>query len=202
MVWGTLWAAGSYSRHVRLPWHALIPAIVTALVGGLFGAWLVTLFSTQWLRHLLPVMLLVTLAYTLLRPDLGRVHAPIHAGRHEAARAAAIAGGLGLYDGFFGPGTGSFLIFLFVRVLGSDFLHAAACAKILNATTHLAALVTFASCGHVWWQLAMPMAVANVVGSMLGSRMALRHGSGFIRVVFAMVVGVLILKTGYDAYLQ
>ena len=202
MVWGTLWAAGTYSRHVSLPWHALVPAIMSALVGGFLGAWLVTVFSSEWLRHLLPIMLMLALVYTVLRRDFGQAHAPLYTGSNEATRASAIAGALGLYDGFFGPGTGSFLIFLFVRVLGYDFLHAAACAKILNATTNLAALGLFAAAGHVWWPLALPMAVANVLGSALGSRLALRHGAAFIRLVFIAVVGVLILKTGYDAYLK
>ncbi|HRD96900.1 MAG TPA: TSUP family transporter, partial [Rubrivivax sp.] len=102
--------------------------------------------------------------------------------------------------GFFGPGTGSFLIFLLVRLLGYDFLNASAAAKLLNVATNLAALALFAAKGHVWWQVGLAMAAANVVGSLIGSRLALRHGSGFVRRVFVVVVTMLILKTGYDAF--
>jgi hypothetical protein len=200
MVCGTLQAAGSYGRHVRLPWSMLGPAIGAAVAGGLAGAWAVTLVSSAWLRPLLPVMLGLVLVHTVLHHEAGRVHAPRLARRAEAAAGSVIAGGLGLYDGFFGPGTGNFLIHLFVRVLGFDFLHAVASAKILNAATNLGALATFVGTGNVWWSLALPMAVANVVGSWLGSRLALRHGSGFVRAVFIAVVAALVLKTAYDAY--
>ena len=106
------------------------------------------------------------------------------------------------YDGFFGPGTGSFFVFLFVRWLGYDFLHASASAKLLNTTSNLAALMLFAWKGHVWWHFVLAMAVANVVGSLLGTRLALKHGSGFVRIVFIFVVSALILKTTYDAWLR
>jgi uncharacterized membrane protein YfcA len=201
MVCGTLQAAASYGRQIRLPWGMLVPALAAAVAGGLAGAWLVTLVSSDWLRPLLPVMLGAVLLHTLLANGAGLVHAPRHAARHEAAIGTAIAGGLGLYDGFFGPGTGSFLIHLFVRVLGFDFLHAVACAKILNAATNLGALVAFGATGNVWWGLAVPMAVANVAGSWAGSRLALKHGAGFVRAVFITVVAALVLKTAYDAYL-
>ena len=195
MVWGTAWAAADYSRHVRLPWKTLLPACLAAIIGGFAGAWLVTLVSADWLRSLLPVMLSLALVYTLLSKNLGQTHAPKYTATTEAILASLISLLLGLYDGFFGPGTGSFFIFLFVRVLGFDFLHAVASAKVLNMTTNLAALALFGWAGHVWWQFMIPMAVANVVGSHLGARLALSRGSGFIRLVFIAVVAALILKS-------
>ena len=89
-----------------------------------------------------------------------------------------------------------------MRGLGYDFLHAAAGAKLLNTATNLAALGLFAWKGHVWWHFALTMAVANVVGSLLGTRLALKHGAGFVRLVFIAVVSALILKTGFDAFLK
>ena len=195
MVWGTAWAAADYSRHVRLPWKTLLPACVAAVIGGFAGAWLVTLVSADWLRSLLPVMLSLALVYTLLSKNLGQTHAPKNTATTEAILASLISLLLGLYDGFFGPGTGSFFIFLFVRVLGFDFLHAVASAKVLNMTTNLAALALFGWAGHVWWQFMIPMAVANVVGSHFGARLAVSRGSGFIRLVFIAVVAALILKS-------
>jgi uncharacterized protein len=199
-VWGTAWATWRYARRVRLAWHALLPAAVAALAGAFGGAWLVTQVSADGLRRALPAVLLAVLLYTLARKDLGRSHAPRFAGRAEATRACAIGATIGFYDGFFGPGTGSFFVFLFVRVLGYDFLHASASAKLLNTATNVAALVAFAWTGHVWWRLAALMAVANVLGSLLGTRLALRHGAGFVRGVFIAVVSLLIVKTGYDAF--
>lgn len=199
-VWGTGWATLQYARRVKLPWDALLPASAAALVGSFIGAWTVTVVEPTGLRRALPFILLAVLIYTLARKDLGRAHAPRHTGRTQAALASAIGAAIGFYDGFFGPGTGSFFVFLFVRVLGFDFLHASASAKLLNTATNLAALVLFASKGHVWWHLAGVMAVANVIGSLLGTRLALRHGAGFVRGVFVCVVTALIAKTAWDGY--
>jgi hypothetical protein len=155
-----------------------------------------------FLRKALPFILLAVLAYTLARKELGRVHAPRLAGRREALAAGVIGVLIGFYDGFFGPGTGSFLVFLFVRTLGYDFLNASAAAKLVNTATNLAALVLFSLKGHVWWHFAVAMALANVAGSVIGTRLALRHGAGFVRGVFILVVSALILKTGWDAFLR
>ncbi|MDP3605523.1 MAG: TSUP family transporter, partial [Polaromonas sp.] len=146
--------------------------------------------------------LLAVLLYTLAKKELGRHHAPRFSGHAETAAACCIGLVLGFYDGFFGPGTGSFFVFLFVRWLGYDFLNASASAKLLNTSTNLAALLLFAWKGHVWWHFALTMAVANVIGSVLGTRLALKHGAGFVRIVFIVVVSALILKTGSDAFLK
>lgn len=201
-VWGTSMAALQYSRRVQMRWPVLLPAAGAALAGSFAGAWMVTQINPDFLRRLLPVALLAVLVYTLVKKDLGRTHAPRHSLRAEQAIAAAIGLVIGWYDGFFGPGTGSFFIFLFVRLLGYDFLNASVSAKLLNVATNLAAIALFAMKGHVWWQLGLVMAVANVAGSLIGTRLALRHGAGFVRGVFILVVGALILKTGYDAFLR
>ena len=199
-VWGTAWATLQYARRVRLPWDALLPAAAAALAGSFAGAWSVTLIDATGLRKALPFVLLAVVVYTLLRKDLGRTHAPRHHGRTQAMLASLIGAVIGFYDGFFGPGTGSFFVFLFVRLLGFDFLHASASAKLLNAATNLSALLLFGLTGHVWWPLAAAMALTNVVGSLLGTRLALRRGAGFVRGVFVCVVGALIIKTVWDGY--
>ena len=201
-VWGTSWALSQYTRRVQLNWRALLPAAGLALVGGFSGAWTVTLVSADNLRKALPLILLAVLLYTLARKDLGRHHAPRFRGHAETLAAGLIALLIGFYDGFFGPGTGSFFVFLFVRVLGYDFLHASATAKLMNVSTNLAALALFASKGHLWWQVAAVMAVTNVLGSLLGTRMALARGVGFVRGFFVLVVSALIVKTGWDAFLR
>ncbi len=198
-IWGTGWATLQYAKRVKLPWDALAPAAAAALLGSFLGAWTVTLVSPGGLRKALPLILLGVLAYTLFKKDLGRHHEPRHSGRAQALLASAIGLTIGFYDGFFGPGTGSFFVFLFVRLLGFDFLHASASAKLLNTATNASALLLFAMKGHVWWHIAAVMALTNIVGSLLGTRMALKHGAGFVRGMFVLVVGALILKTGWDA---
>ena len=201
-VWGTAVATVQYARRVNMRWSALLPAAGAGFAGSMGGAWLVTLVDGSFLRKGLPFVLLAVLAYTLAKKDLGRTHAPRFSGHTETAVACCIGLVLGFYDGFFGPGTGSFFVFLFVRWLGYDFLNASASAKLLNTATNLAALLLFAYKGHVWWHFALTMAIANVVGSLLGTRLALKHGSGFVRIVFIVVVSALILKTGFDAFLK
>lgn len=199
-VWGTGFAAVQFGRRVALPWQALVPAALVGFGSALAGAWLVTWVSPAYLRMALPVVLLLVLVYTVAKKDMGRQHAPLFTGRGQTWAASGIGAVVGFYDGFFGPGTGSFFVFLFVRVLGFGFLHASACAKFLNTATNLAALMLFAWKGHVWWHYAAAMAVANVVGSLAGTHMALRHGTGFVRGVFIVVVAALICKTGFDAF--
>lgn len=201
-LWGTAAATVQYARRVHMPWRTLLPAGLMALGSSFAGAWLVTVVSPEFLRKLLPFVLLAVLAYTLTKKELGREHAPRLRGWREAAVASAIGLVLGFYDGFFGPGAGSLLVFLFVRLLGYDFLHASASAKLLNSCSNLAALTLFAFKGHIWWHYALALALANVAGSLLGTRLALKHGAGFVRVVFVLVVGALILRTGYDAFLR
>ena len=201
-VWGTSIATVQYSRRVQMRWAVLGPAAGAALVGSFLGAWAVTLIDPGFLRRALPLILLAVLLYTLARKDLGRTHAPRHTRGRETLLACLIGAVIGWYDGFFGPGTGSFFIFLFVRLLGYDFLNASAAAKLLNVATNVAAIALFAAKGHVWWHIGLVMAAANVTGSLIGTRLALKHGAGFVRGVFIVVVGALILKTGYDAFLR
>ncbi len=201
-ICGTAVATAQYARRVDMRWAALLPAALVGFAGSFAGAWLVTEISPQFLRKVLPVVLLGVLIYTLAKKELGQHHAPRFSGRTETLAACCIGLVLGFYDGFFGPGTGSFFVFLFVRWLGYDFLNASASAKLLNTATNLAALLLFAYKGHVWWHFALTMAIANVLGSLLGTHMALKHGAAFVRVVFIFVVSALIMKTGYDAFIR
>jgi uncharacterized membrane protein YfcA len=199
-VWGTLFALGQYSRRLRMPWRKLSMAVALTWLGSWLGAYTLTWLAPDFLRKWLPVVLLLVLIYTLMRKDLGQTHAPRLAGTGESLALGFIGFVIGCYDGFFGPGTGSFFVFVMVRWLGYDFLNASACAKLLNATSNASALVLFAWSGHVWWHLTLPLALANILGSWVGTRMALKHGAGFVRLIFMVVVAALVCKTGFDAY--
>lgn len=199
-VWGTGIAATQFARRVQIRWRTVLPAAGAAFAAAFFGAYLATVVSGDALRKALPFVLLAVLLYTLARKDLGSHHTPRFVGRAEVLIACVIGVAIGFYDGFFGPGTGSFFVFFFVRALGYDFLNASASSKILNVGTNAAALILFAATGHVWWHLALPLAVLNIAGALIGARMALRKGSGFVRWIFIVVVGALIIKTFADAF--
>ena len=201
-VWGTAFATLQYSKRVQMRWHALAPAALVCFIASLGGAWLVTVISPEFLRKALPIVLVVVLGYTLAKKQLGRDHNPRFTGQREAVVASGIGAIIGFYDGFFGPGTGSFFVFLLVRLLGYDFLNASAGAKLLNTASNLAAIALFAAKGHVWWHFVVVMAIANVVGSLAGTHLALKHGTGFVRGVLIFVVSALILKTTDDAFLR
>jgi uncharacterized membrane protein YfcA len=201
-IWGTAAAAAGFARKVKVEWTTAAPAAIAAFVFAFFGAYTVTRIPPDFIRKLLPFILVAVALYTLSRKDFGRVHAPIHAGTKEKLAAMLVGSGIGFYDGFFGPGTGSFLVFLFVRFFGFDFLGASAVAKVVNVACNLAALLWFGYSGNLLLQVGAVMAVCNVLGSLAGTRLAIKHGSGFVRNIFLIVVSVLIMKTGYDAFLK
>ncbi|AMO38089.1 TSUP family transporter [Thauera humireducens] len=201
-VIGTTSAAIQYSRRVAIPWAVAAPGAVAALVGSWFGAKAVAFLDPALLRPLILMLMVMVAVYTFVRKDLGSISTePIH-GARSVTLAVSIGGVVGFYDGFFGPGTGSFLIFLFIRFLGMDFLRASVTAKILNVATNVAAIAYFAGNVELMWQLAALMAVCNLTGSVVGSRMAMRHGTGFVRKMFLAVVSVLIARLAYDTFLR
>ncbi len=197
---GTLNAARKFLRHVSLPWAIVIPAILAGFVGSLLGANAVSNFPAEPLRRALPFVLLFLLAYTWFQPSLGEAHAPKAFNRLQQLKAVSLGLIIGFYDGFFGPGTGSFLLFGFVRFFGFDFLHASAATKLVNVATNLAAILMLASLGQINWPLGFAMMVANIIGSQFGSRLAIKHGSAFVRKAFLVIVSVLILKSAWNAY--
>ncbi len=196
---GTASAAARYVRSVTLPWRMLLPAAALAALASLGGAIAATQLSPRLFRPLVPVALCAVLAYTLAHRDLGRIHAPRRLDPRGARAGIAMIAMVGFYDGFFGPGTGSFLMLLFIRYYGFDFLNAAAAARVVNVATNAAALGWFGSRGYVLWPIGVAMALANVAGAQLGTRLALRRGAGFVRVLFVAIVSALIAKTAWDA---
>ncbi|HJW26740.1 MAG TPA: TSUP family transporter [Rhodocyclaceae bacterium] len=199
-VVGTANAAWRYARRVTMPWRTILPAALAAFVCSYGGAAAVAWLPREALRPLILVLLVAAAAYTLARKDFGAVHRPAHSGHRELAFASLLGAVIGFYDGFFGPGTGSFLIFLFVRWFGFDFLHASAAAKVVNMSTNLAAMAFFLPNGYWLPGLAVAMAACNVAGSMVGTRLALKHGSGFVRQVFLLVVALLIARFAFDTF--
>ncbi len=201
-VWGTAFAARSYAKRIRLDWEIALPASMASLIFAFAGAYTITIFPPDIFRKLLPFILLLVAVYVLRKRDFGVEYQPCCTGRRKQVRAVLVGMAIGFYDGFFGPGTGSFLIFAFIRGFGLDFLRASALAKLVNVACNVAALAWFLPTSQPLWQLGLWMAACNVVGSIVGARLALKGGARLIRTLFLMVLAALILKTGYDAFLR
>ncbi|MDM1246055.1 TSUP family transporter [Acinetobacter sp. R933-2] len=199
-ICGTASAAFSYLRQVKIQWKLLAVIGITAFISSFGGAACVSLIPQEILRPFVLFMLIVIAIYTLVKKQFGQVHI-----QQEVTRKILILAGvggllIGFYDGIFGPGTGSFFIFYFIRYLKVDFLHASALSKIGNFMTNFAALSFFVPTGHVLFQLGLMMAVANVAGSVVGVKMALKYGSGFIRILFLILVSILICRLAYQMF--
>ncbi|WP_236833428.1 TSUP family transporter, partial [Blastococcus sp. MG754427] len=201
-IFGTTTSAITFQRRVRPDLRTALPMAVVALAGSFAGASVAAALPAAVFKPVIVVALVAIAAFTLLRPSLGEVTALRHTGRRHHGVAGALGAGIGFYDGILGPGTGSFLVFAMVSLLGYDFLNASAKAKIVNVATNLGALLFFAPIGAVFWGLGLLMGGANMLGGYLGSRTATTRGSGFIRVVFLVVVTALIGRLGWDVWTE
>ena len=199
-IFGTGNAALRYARRIALPWGIALPAAIAAFVFSFAGAAAVAWLPKDVVRPLVLALLVLVMIYTVVKPNFGAI-AGERLAPHPERRLALLAGAaLGFYDGFFGPGAGSFMIFAFVRFFRLDFLHASGAAKVVNFSTNAAALAYFVPSGHVLWATGLAMAAFNIAGALLGARLALRHGSGFVRGVFIVVASLLIARLGYDTF--
>jgi hypothetical protein len=199
-IFGTGNAALRYARRIALPWGIALPAAGAAFLFSFMGAAAVAWMPKDVVRPLVLGMLVLVLIYTVARPDFGHVAGARLSAALELKLGLVAGAVLGFYDGFFGPGAGSFMIFAFVHFFRLDFLHASGAAKVVNFATNAAALAYFVPTGHVLWMTGLAMAVFNILGAVMGSRLALRHGSGFVRGVFIVVACILIARLGYDTF--
>ncbi|HET9658393.1 MAG TPA: TSUP family transporter [Kineosporiaceae bacterium] len=197
-VCGTATSAVAYQRRVRPDLRTALPMAGLALGGAAAGAACASLLPTRVFRPLVLVMLVLVAVYVARRPELGRITDLRFSGRRHHLTAGVVGAGIGFYDGIFGPGTGSFLVVALVGLLGYAFLQASAKAKIVNLATNLGALLVFVPQGAPLWRLGLLMGAANLGGGYLGARTAVAAGNRFIRVALLVVVGVLVVRVGWD----
>lgn len=197
-ITGTTIATLRYGWSVPIQWRVVLPAAGVAVIGALAGAMIVTLIDPAVLRPLLLVLLSGMAAYTLTRPKLGENPEATASLQQGGPGFLALTAVFGFYDGFFGPGAGSVMMFALVRFFGYDFLRAAATTKVLNLATNFGALVLFMATGNVLYAIALPMAAFNIAGGFLGAHFAVQGGNRFIRTVFLVVVAALIVKVLLD----
>jgi uncharacterized protein len=199
-VCGTSLATYRYARHVQIDFRIVGPAAAIAFVFSFLGSRAVTLLRPEIFRPIVLVLLVAVAAYVFFVKDLGLVHQPKHPQRKAIGIGLLIGGALGFYDGFFGPGTGSFLIFAFVGIFGFDFLCASASAKLINLGTNLASALYFGATGQILYRIALPMAVCNILGALIGTRLAILKGSRFVRLFFLVIVLVLIARLAQQLF--
>lgn len=193
-VFGTINAANRYRKQVKIDKKFLASMLIPAFLGSMAGAQLASKVPTEKMRVVVLIALIAIFIYTVLNPKLG--HEDNQQINYKIAAVAGIS--IGFYDGIFGPGTGTFLMAVLVGVLGFGFLNASAIAKFTNVATNLAAIIIFAKHGAILWGIGIALAISNVIGSTLGSHLAIKGGSPLVRKVFLLMTGLLIAKVGYD----
>ena len=197
---GTGVALAQYARRVVIPWASVWPAALAAFLTSAAGAWVVQMVRSEFLKPLILLLLVVVAAYTYARKSFGERHEPRFVAGHERLVAVLVGATLGFYDGFFGPGTGSFLVFLFIGLFGFDFLRASASAKVINLATNVAAVIAFALAGCIRYDYGLAMGVCNVAGAIVGTRLALLKGNRFVRHVFLAIVAVMIVRLAWEQW--
>jgi len=197
-VCGTTVSSVTYFRRVKPDPRTFLPLMAFAFAGSMAGAVVASFIPRSAFDPIVLVVLVVVGAYVLLRPAIGEVTELRFAGHHHTLAAVLAGLVIGFYDGALGPGTGSFLVFTLVGLLGYNFLEASAKARMANWATNVGALVIFVPQGAVIWQVGLVMGGANLVGGYLGARTAVSRGSGFVRVFFIVVVSAFIVKIGSD----
>jgi len=199
-IFGTTTSAVTFYRRVRPDLRTAIPMAVIALAGSFGGAILAATLPASVFKPIIVAALVAVALFTALRPNVGELTKLRHDGHRHYLIASLIGGVIGFYDGMIGPGTGSFLIIALVSAMGYAFLEASAKAKIVNMATNAGALLFFLPHGSLLWGLGLVLGGANMAGGYLGARTAVSRGSKFIRIVFLVVVGVLIIKLGSDVW--
>jgi uncharacterized membrane protein YfcA len=200
-VTGTTFAAAQFVRSRVVLLREMLPPMLGAGAGALLGARAAYAFEGRFEAYMRPTMLSLCfsmLLFTLLKRKYGQSHAPRYGALGTALVGGAISLAIGFYDGLFGPGTGAVMVFLFVMLLGFDFLRASALSKTANWASNVASLVFFLSRGSWLPLLAIGMAAANGLGGHYGARMAIAKGSGWLRALFAVVVAGLILRLAWS----
>ncbi len=197
-ICGTTTSSITYYRRVRPDLTTALPMAALACAGASAGAVCASLLPASVFRPVIVVALVTVAVYTLARPSMGEVSALRFDGHRHYVAAGLAGSAIGFYDGILGPGTGSFLVFALVGLMGYAFLEASAKAKIVNFATNLGALLVFVPQGAVLWGLGLAMGAANVLGGYLGARTAISRGSRFVRLFFLVVVGALVLRLGWQ----
>jgi len=199
-IFGTSAAALNYRRNIKTDPKLLLAMVLPAFIGSGSGSLLATQISTEQLKVAIVVMLVAVFAYTLARPDLGKVEVLKGAGKRQRTVGAIAGLTIGFYDGFIGPGTGTLLMIVLVAALGFAFIGASAIAKVVNVATNFASILVFGISGSIMWVVGLAVGICNLAGGIIGSRVAIRRGSDFVRKFYLVVTFALIVRVLFDLF--
>lgn len=197
---GTFFAARQYLKRTQLNWRMTSLMCITAFIAAFAGSQLLTVVSNRYMKPVIFIVLVLVAIYTYTKKDFGQQVQKKHSATSILGWSLLISFVIGFYDGFIGPGAGSFLVLAFIAILGFDFLQASANAKMVNLSTNLGSIVLFLLKGSILWTVAIPMAISNAVGGIMGASLAIKKGNQFIRIFFLIIVIATLLRFGYDVF--
>ena len=199
---GTFVSAIQYGKRIKFDYRLLLFISVVTLLFSYGGASVVSYLNSKQLKPVILLMLIVMAIYTFIKKDLGQIQGKNLSKNQKLFYGLLLGAFVGFYDGFFGPGAGSFLVLGFVLIFGFEFIMASAYSKFINCVSNFGALYVFVSKGNYLIEIAILMAVCNISGSLIGTKLAFARGNGFIRMLFLFVVSFLILRFAYDIFLK
>lgn len=201
-IFGTTAAARNYFKNIKPDIPLTLSMMGPAFVGSMGGASLAAAVPKDFFKPFIVFLLIAVAIYTWQKPELGMNENLKYTHKKRLAIVALIGLLIGFYDGIFGPGTGTFLVFFLVSQIGYAFLKASGTAKLVNISTNAGAILSFQLTGHIWWQLGLLLAFANVTGAIIGSRLAIKGGSPLVRKVFLVVTFLLIARVAWDTFIS
>jgi uncharacterized protein len=199
---GTSFSAAQYAKRIKFNYKLLLAISFSAALASFLGAKVVSYVNVNTLKPIILVALIAMAIYTFMKKDLGSAQSKTLPLKQQIFGGTGIGLVLGFYDGFFGPGTGSFFVLGFVLILGFEFVQASAYAKLVNCATNVSALGVFISQGNYIVELAILLSICNISGNVLGARMALKKGNTFVRLVFLVIVSIMIMRYAYDIFMK
>lgn len=201
-IFGTTAAARNYFKNIKPDIPLTLSMMGPAFIGSMGGASLAAAVPKDFFKPFIVFLLIAVAIYTWQKPELGMNENLKYTHKKRLAIVALIGLLIGFYDGIFGPGTGTFLVFFLVSQIGYAFLKASGTAKLVNISTNAGAILSFQLTGHIWWQLGLLLAFANVTGAIIGSRLAIKGGSPLVRKVFLAVTFLLIARVAWDTFIS
>jgi uncharacterized membrane protein YfcA len=201
-IFGTTAAARNYFKNIKPDIPLTISMMGPAFIGSITGAAFAATIPKDFFKPFIVFLLITVAIYTWRKPALGMNENLKFTHKKRLLFVALIGLFIGFYDGIFGPGTGTFLVFFLVSGIGYAFLKASATAKLVNIATNAGAILSFQLTGHIWWQLGLLLAFANVAGAVIGSRLAIKGGSPLVRKVFLAVIFLLIARVAWDTFIS
>lgn len=195
---GTLSSSFNYIRNGDVRLTDCYFGIICTFIGAVAGSWAVQTMAPGFIKHVIPFLLVLVLLYTIFSPNLGDEDFDPKMSHNVFFLLFGV--GLGFYDGFFGPGTGSFWTAALCIFLGFNMAKAAGFTRIMNFTSNIVALSMFVIGGNVHYKVGVIMALGQIIGARMGSSLAIKRGAGFIRPVFFTVVLMTIIRLAYQNY--